>query len=285
MKILALVSALLAILLLGLQFIRWTDRRTESRVWKALTETAEASPATFDPTMVDTLPGPARRYFLFTIAPGTPLCTVSEIRMSGEIALGDRLNPNYLPMQGHQILAPPYGLIWNIAAGRGVMRLSGSDGFDGGRSWTRFWLLNLLPVVRTGLDADHARSAFGRVVAEAVFWAPAALLPQNGASWEVLDERTARVTLSHNVFTQTVDITVTENGQPVRVVMPRWSNANPEKTYRLQPFGGYLSDFIEFDGFTLPAQVEGGNFIGTEDYFPFYRAKVESLRFCQASSP
>jgi hypothetical protein len=29
----------------------------------------------------------------------------------------------------------------------------------------------------------------------------------------------------------------------------------------------------------LPTRIEGGNFIGTPDYFPFYRVRVLSVRF------
>jgi len=63
------------------------------------------------------------------------------------------------------------------------------------------------------------------------------------------------------------------------VVIPRWSNANPEKEWRLQPFGGTLSEFKMFDGFNIATRIDGGNFFGTDDYFPFYRAKVESIHF------
>jgi hypothetical protein len=40
-------------------------------------------------------------------------------------------------------------------------------------------------------------------------------------------------------------------------------------TRREQPFGGYLSDFREVNGYRLPMRVEGGNLIGTGDYLPF----------------
>ena len=43
----------------------------------------------------------------------------------------------------------------------------------------------------------------------------------------------------------------------------RWSNANPRKIYQRQPFGGFAFEFREFDGYTLPSRIEGGNFIGT----------------------
>ena len=54
--------------------------------------------------------------------------------------------------------------------------------------------------------------------------------------------------------------------------------------YRLQPFGGFLSEFRDFDGYRLPTRVEGGNFIGTEAYFPFYKAQVDHLRFVLAEN-
>jgi hypothetical protein len=53
------------------------------------------------------------------------------------------------------------------------------------------------------------------------------------------------------------------------------------REFREQPFGGYLSGFREIAGYRLPMHVEGGNLIGTEDYFPFYKAEVERVRFPQ----
>lgn len=279
MKILIVIVLVVTGAFLVLQTWRCSDNRRVARTWLDLSRKATPSAAIFDPSMVEGLPEPAQRFFLFTISPGSPLPTVSEIRMCGEIGLGKKDDPKYQPMRAHQILAPPHGLVWKLRAGRGLTHISGSDGFDGNTSWVRFWLLDTLPIVRVGGSPDHARAAFGRVVAEAVFWSPAALLPQMGVGWEAAGADIARATVAYHGMTQTVDVTVAGDGRPIMVVIPRWSNANPEKTYRLQPFGGYLSGFRQFDGYTLPTRVEGGNFIGTADYFPFYKARVEDLRF------
>lgn len=59
----------------------------------------------------------------------------------------------------------------------------------------------------------------------------------------------------------------------------RWSDANPEKKHRLQPFGGKLSDFREVKGFRLPSNVEAGNMFGTDDYFVFFKAELITIRF------
>jgi hypothetical protein len=202
--------------------------------------------------------------------------------MEGEFSLGNKAAPNYMPMRAEQILAAPHGFIWEVRAGDGVW-FSGSDGASDGTSWSRFWLFGIAPVARAGNNDDHARSAFGRYVAEAVFWTPAALLPGDGVQWEPVDDSTARVTVTHMGLEQAAEVTVGADGQPRKVVFQRWSNANPEKIFQLQPFGGYLFDYKDFGGFRLPTRVEAGNFFETDDYFAFFKADVTSVRFPAAS--
>jgi hypothetical protein len=275
---LVILAAVVSGGLISLQLWRLADERRAHRAWRELARRAAAdSDSVFDPAMVRDLPEPARRYFLYTIAAGTPLRTVAEIRMKGKIGLGTRENPRYQEMRAEQLLAPPHGLVWRLVAGRGL--ITGSDAITAGDSWVRFWLIRLVPIVREGGTLDHARAAFGRVVAESVFWTPAALLPQRGVQWEAVGVDAARALITHAGMTQTVDVTVAQDGRPIKVEIPRWSDANPEKIYRSQPFGGYLSDHRRFGGYTLPARVEGGNFIGTDAYFPFYRAEVLDVRF------
>jgi len=279
MKISAVIVLMLIAALFALQAWRWSDTRQADRVWETLIRKTREPRAVFRTAMVEGLPEPTQRYFLFTIKPGTVLSSAAEIEMGGEINLGTREHPNSMPMRGHQLLAAPHGLVWKLQAGQGAMRISGSDGISGGQSWTRFWLLGTIPVVRAGGDFDHLRSSFGRVVAESVFFAPAALLPRDGIAWQAVSDDVARATVSHDGMSQSVDITVAKDGHPTMVVISRWSNANPDKTYQLQPFGGYLSEFKDFDGYTLPTRVEGGNLIGTEAYFPFYKAEINDLQF------
>jgi hypothetical protein len=235
--------------------------------------------------MVADLPEPAQRFFRFAIKPGTPLYTVAEIFMEGEFRLGNLAEPHDMPMYAKELLASPHGFIWKMRAGNGVKRISGSDAAQNGDSWSRFWLLNIVPVARAGGNADHARSAFGRYVAEAVFWTPAALLPSENCRWETIGESSARVTLTHLGRDQAVDLHVGEDGRPDRVVLQRWTNANTAKEFRLQPFGGYLSEFSDFDGFRLPTRVEAGNFFETNEYFPFFKVKVTRIRYPKPNLP
>lgn len=235
------------------------------------------TPRTFDPAMVADLPEPARRYFEYTILPGTPLFTVADIRMTGQFSLGTKAAPGYMAMTARQVLGAPNGFVWKMSGGAGLTSLSGSDS----AGWTRFWIAGLAPVARMGGTLDHKRAAFGRYISEAVFWTPAALLPGADVTWQAVGEDTAIVTIAYDGMTQDVYVTVAADGQPKEVRFSRWSDANTEKVFRPQPFGGYLSEFKEFAGFRLPTHIEAGNFFGTPEYFPFFIADVTHLKFPQ----
>lgn len=273
------LALLLGVALLGLCslcILRALDHRSDRVERVRLLALRQADPPLFSHSMVRDLPEPARRYFHFTIAQGTPLHRVAQIDMQGQFGLGTKRAPNYLPMTAKQVLAAPEGFIWKMSGGAGVLRISGSDS----AGWTRFWLAGLIPVARAGGTPDHALSGFARYISEAVFWTPAAVLPAPGIDWTAVDDNTARLTVTHKGQSQSVDITLDPDGRPVRVSLCRWSNANKDAVYRFQPFGGILSEFRDFDGFCLPTHVEGGNMFGTDDYFPFYIADVQTIRFC-----
>lgn len=276
MKATIVVILCIAALALAALFVwRLLDHKADRAEFERLLAFQPIAPPLFTKSLVAGLPDAARRYFEFTINEGTPLYTVARIEMEGTFGLGNQDDPNYMPMRAQQVLAAPEGFIWKMSGGSGFMTISGSDS----AGWTRFWLAGLVPVARVGGTLDHALSGFARGVSEAVFWTPAALLPSPSVTWEALGANTARVSIAHNGKTQSVDVTVDADGRPIQVVLQRWSNANSEGEYRLQPFGGYLSKFKDFEGFRLPTHVEGGNFIGTKEYFPFFIADVTDVRF------
>ncbi|MEO0938788.1 MAG: DUF6544 family protein [Pseudomonadota bacterium] len=266
---------LVGLTLLGFVLWRQSDHRADRAERDRLIALQPSDPRVFSAEMIAELPEPAQRYFTFAIAEGTPLRAVAVIEMQGKFGMGDKADPAYMRMRARQTLAAPHGFVWKMAAGNGVMQMSGSDS---GR-WTRFWLLNVAPVARFGGTDDHTRSAFGRYVAEAVFWSPAAVLPGPNVTWAPVSENVARMTMRYHGLAQSVDVTVARDGRPRQVSFMRWSDANPEKVHRLQPFGGHLSEFRDFDGFRLPTHVEAGNNFGTADYFPFFVVDVTSVTF------
>jgi hypothetical protein len=228
--------------------------------------------------MIEGLPEPAQRYFTYAIAPGTPVRTVVELTMQGEIGLGDREASNYQSMRAREILAPPHGFVWLPQIGSGLNWVTGSDGCVDHQVWTRFWLLETLPVARTTSSSDLVRSARARAVAEAL-WSPASLLPLNGATWEAVDQNRAKVIFIVDGERYALELTMAEDGRPRSVVMQRWTNANPEHVFRYQPFGATVVEMGSFGGYRIPIRIDGGNWFGTDAYFPFFRAQVTQARF------
>lgn len=257
---------------------RAIDRRADGVEMARLLALQPADPQRFSPTMIAHLPEPARRFLSHAIAEGTPLRTVARIEMTGRFALGTQAAPGYIPMTATQVLAAPQGFVWQMRGGAGLMRVSGSDS----GTWTRFWAAGLLPVARMGGDPDHALSAFGRAVSEAILWTPATVLPGPGVIWDAPDADTARVTVTEGAWSITADLSLDAEGRATQVVFQRWSNANAGRVWRFQPFGAILSDYREFGGFRVPTHVEAGNLFGTPDYFPFFIAEVRALEFPSA---
>ena len=283
MKILMSFVVLVLIFFIALTFMRNFDELRSYRIWNKLEKSPKVDRGSFSPQLVEDMPDPARRYFEFMILPDTTLKHVARIEINGRLGLGSEDTPDYMDMQARQILSFPKGFVWDIKTGRGPVVLTGSDGIYDDSSWSRFWVMHSLPVGRAGglskHREDHRRAAFGRLVAEAAFWSPAALLPSQYVSWDAIGPNSARATVTYKGLIQTVEIFVTETGQPTHVIIPRWSDSNPENQYQIQPFGGYLSVFKEVEGYRLPMHVEGGNFIGTDGYFPFYIADIKNITF------
>ena len=270
--------AVLALLLAGIALGLWIQSRDQTRmraVWTSLEQLRVADPPRYDPAMVAHLPEIAQRYFARAITPGTPLHRVVRLEMEGSFIL----NGTAMPMTARQILAPPaHGFVWQAEVGSGLMRFAGSDGYHapmGGKvdSWTRFWLHGVIPLARIGGNPDHASAAATRVMMEAV-WAPASLLPQFGASWTQTGPDTAEVSFADVHGIAPLQITFDAGGNPTEVQALRWTDANPDRKFRLQPFGGRILEMARHGGFLIPAAVELGNMFGTADFAPFFRARI-----------
>nr|WP_136249757.1 DUF6544 family protein [Ningiella ruwaisensis] len=260
-------------LVLSLALWRWNDKRWERKIFNDL-KAANMDPRLFDLSLIEDLPEPAQRFFKYAIAEGTPLHNYTEVSMTGQLALGTKKPLKYSDMKATQILAAPHGFVWSVS----MKLFVGSDGLYKNFSWTRFWLFKCIPVARV-TGRDHFRSAYGRLLADSLIWAPATMLPNEHVQWQLLGKDSVRVTVHHKNFMQSIDVIVSANGQAKRIVFERWSNENPDRVYRSQPFGGDLSEFKRFGGYCLPTKVIAGNHYGTDDYIPFFKAKVTHINF------
>jgi hypothetical protein len=194
--------------------------------------------------------------------------------MEGTFLLGDKEKFQTYEMSARQALRPPDQFVWIPEMRSGAMKISGSDALVRGNAWTRFYLLGLMPVAQARTTPDLVRSAQFRAAVEGALWLPASMLPENGVEWEQVGANEARVTFHRLLPELVLRLKLDEDGGVTEVVGQRWSNANPAKVFQLQPFGGTMLAEQTFQGFTIPAQVAVGNHYGTEDYLPFFQARI-----------
>jgi hypothetical protein len=105
------------------------------------------------------------------------------------------------------------------------------------------------------------------------------LLPLNGTTWEAVDQNRARVIFTVDDERYALELTMAADGRPRSVLMQRWTNANADHVFRYQPFGATVLEMGSFSGYRIPIRIDGGNWFGTDAYFPFFRAQVTQARF------
>jgi hypothetical protein len=271
-KFVLLAIAAAVVLGVGLALmLSWSAMRNTVARFADLEASAATPTSSFDVAMLDGLPEVARRYFLHAIAPGTPLRTTVRLRMEGEFLLGDKNQYQTYAMSAVQILSPPDQFVWIPTMKSGFLEITGSDGLAAGSAWTQFWLNGLVPVVSQQDTPDLVRSALSRSAMEAV-WAPAALLPQNGVRWEQVGPDTAKIAFPTGI--EPILLLLGPDGSVREMSTMRWSNANADNSFRLQPFGATVEAEGAFAGYTIPTRVKVGNHFGTDSYLPFFQANI-----------
>ena len=225
--------------------------------------------------MVADLPGPAQRYLLHAISPGTPLATSVRFTMTGSFST--KPGADWMPLSAEQILAPPLGFLWKAAIKKGIISFSGADYYANNRGLTLFRLWNLIPIVNSkGPDIDKA--AAGRLAVESI-WMPPALLPFSGAKWEAIDDESAKAILTINGNPFEITLFINPNGSLRKISTPRWGNQTDDHTYAFIPFGGEIAQEHTFGGYTIPSNISVGWWFSTNRYYEFFRATITNAEF------
>lgn len=283
MKVWRVIGTGAAVLGGGILAIGYAEYRSARReadlAYQRLAAHPESPRRRFDPAQISELPEIAHRYFSHAVAPGTLIYSGLELEMEGTFLLGDKVKHQSFRMRARQVLRRSGEFVWMPSLRSGGMTITGSDALVAGEAWTRFWMLRVLPVASVTTSPDMLRSAQFRGAVESALWLPTTLLPDAGARWEQVSQNEARVTLTGFSPAIVLHLKLDEGGAVREVIGQRWSNANREQRFRLQPFGGMLSEEATFGGFTIPTEISVGNHYGTEEYLPFFQARITRVRY------
>lgn len=190
-----------------------------------------------------------------------------------------RLRPGaeWLRFRATETLAPPRGFVWWADVDATPSRVRGADYYVDGQAGTRFWALRLVPVV-SGVSADIALSAAGRLAGEAVF-VPSRLLPSQGTRWTGDAEGRAIATLDVHGREMSLVLDVDEDGRLRAVTFDRWSDQTLDGRFDWVPFRVVVDEEQTVGGYTVPARFVAIWRAGTGRPFEFLRARVSEVVF------
>ncbi len=217
-----------------------------------------SSPHQPEPT-IHAVPGPAQRYLRHAIPAGVVPPQRVLLDLSGSVVQAGRR----LELTASECLAPPIGFTWRAKGRLGPVTVVIRDHYLAGQSAVDVRLFGLLPVDGER-GADTAASSRGRLAAESV-WMPGALLPGDGVRWQDVDEQHARVTLRIDGAEETLLLCVDSHGALLEVSMQRWGQAEDGRHARV-PYGFRVRAEATFGGITIPSELHGGWWYGTERY-------------------
>lgn len=272
-KILLAIGALVAIAFIALVIIKIKNEQEVERIWRSLEVTPTGDRFTED--MVADLPLPVRRYFLHSIAPGTPLASSVSLEMSGSFRMAQE--QPWIPMRAKQMISAAKGFVWKPVIGSGLFQFMGADYYANKSGRMRFSISGLIPVVNAH-NSDITRSSIGRFAGE-FFWLPSALLPQHNVTWKAIDRRTIEASFKIDGEPITLTLITDLDGKPLKIYFLRWGQRNEDNTYTYILFGGEFTAEKTFNGYTIPSQVGAGWQFGTDNYFEFFQAKIEQAEF------
>ncbi|WP_372910341.1 DUF6544 family protein [Salinigranum sp.] len=187
----AAVGGALAFVVLG----RRRERRAIERVVdRLLTGTTETSERGREDDRTD-LPDPVRRYLTTVLSDDARRTRSVRVEQEGTLRVGGRESP-WRPFGAtHHAAVEPPGFVWDATVTlplRVPVRVR--DAFVEDEGSSRVTLFGAWPLGGATGRPELNEAALQRYLAEAV-WYPAALLPENGVSWEGVDDLTARATL------------------------------------------------------------------------------------------
>lgn len=235
------------------------------------------SAGVFTAAAVAGLPEPVARYFRRVLPEGQTYLAAAELLQEGEFLLG--AGPRgWRPFRARQrFRARPPGFVWEARIRLApCVPICVRDAYERGMGAMRARLLGVFPVVNQTGRPELNAGALQRFLAEAV-WFPTALLPDQGVTWEGLDEGTARAALTDSGTTAGLQFRFNEAGDVVEIFTPgRYREV--KGGYVPTPWTVRCLEYGEHHGIRIPVycEVEWGLPEGPR---PYWRGRVTAITY------
>lgn len=253
-------------------------RRVSERVRDYMASVQEgANPVSAGPYEqrdVEDLPAPVRRYFETVLQEGQQHVSQVRLTQAGQFRLGGT-DAAWYPFTAIQIysVSPP-GYVWD--ADIELVPLVSArvlDAYVKGEGLLQASLLGAIPVASAGPDRQMNEAELQRYLSETP-WFPTALLPAAGVSWDGIDDRTARATISDGDVTATGVFHFDEAGYLRRLTADRYR----QDTDATVPWVGRYKTYEDRAGMEIPTEAEVG-WETAEGAVPYWRGEITEIEF------
>jgi hypothetical protein len=237
-------------------------------------------PSVFEPRLLEGLPAPVQRYFGKVLTPGQRMLAGAWVRHEGRFNMSPG-QAGWRPFVSNQLVVTQRpGFIWDarirVAPG---LNMHVHDAYVAGEGVLHARLLGLFPVMSMPSSPELARGEFMRFVAEAS-WYPTALLPGQGVTWEPVDERQARATMTDG--DTSVTMVVRFNDQDLIESVTAQSRGREVKGAVVPtPWQGRCWDYVQRDGMLIPLEGEVA-WLLPEGPQPYWRGRITELTYAFA---
>jgi hypothetical protein len=243
---------------------------------------AGLQPVSLQEEQLSGLPAPALRYLRRALPPGGLLATGVEVRMD-ELIKKDKTVPDspFLRYEIRETLCLGRGMLGEGRSVGGGVSQNAAFWYVQGESGRREALLDLVPL-QVPSSPDITKMLCARALYDLV-WLPSALLPGSGARWRAVDDQQAEVEVALDGEKMTLRLTVDPDGGLREVFAMRFGSVGTEN-HRFQPipYGMIVDRSQTVDGYTLPVEMRGGWWYGTDRYIESIVMKIGDVRFLGA---
>jgi len=245
------------------------DERIEQEI-EALLEQSSSQQRIVVQENLNELPEPVQYWLSAAGIVGQPIPRTIRLRQEGEIRLGP--DQPWMPFHADQYYTiDPPAFIWRVSASAvpGLF-IRGVDLFRDGRGSMQMKPLALSTVVdASGPKLDQGSAL--RYLQETV-WFPFAAL-SDAISWEAIDDRSARATLTLDTITVSGMFFFDKAGQIIDFHALRFRDEDA-----LQPWNTPMHEHGEYNGVVVPTEGEGIWGSG-DDSFTYIRLRLVNLDY------
>ena len=255
---------------------RWQDATNEMRA-KLEAARLPIDVKTFDPNELIGLPAPVQRYFRTVLKTGQPIVAAVSVEHAGTFNMSET-GEQWKPFTSIQrVITKRPGFDWEAR----IEMLPGvaarvHDAYISGEGLLHASLFGLMSIVNLRGTPEIAQGELMRFFAEAA-WYPTALLPSQGVHWEVVDNTSAKATLTDGPTTLTLLFSFDENDLIGMVrAEARWGLVSGVATQ--MPWEARLSNYQLRDGMRVPIGGEVAWML-PEGPKPYWRGRIITLSY------